>query len=397
MHCQTSTAMPGKLLSLLAGAIIVIAMLLLAPPVGALDVVVDCSPTNAGDCQALIELFNSAGGPAWTHGENWLSGSPCDATNGWYGITCTADAASGEDRVTGINLSMNNLAGPLPESVLNMEALDHLYLADNQLSGQIPQVTRSNSPLTYLGLTNNAFEGEIPLSLSELPNLLFLYLNGNILRGAVPSELCALTPVASLDGNFSLNYNALDIDPAASDVCLDAVRDTGWRGLQTIPPQPRLAEVTRQSAANGGATITVEWDPIPYSSGSGSYEALIGTTSGFAEPFAGVPADGYPADLRRTTPSKEAQDSSVTFAIPNSQQTYYIVVRTRTNADPGENSTNRNIVLSDFSEEIVNEPVALSLADFRAAQNRLPVFALLGGVLLLAAATLIAVRFWERA
>ena len=59
----------------------------------------------------LTEFYDSTNGGSWTNNGGWLNGDPC--VNSWYGITCD----SGD--VTQIDLSINNLAGPIPPNFVN--------------------------------------------------------------------------------------------------------------------------------------------------------------------------------------------------------------------------------------------------------------------------------------
>jgi hypothetical protein len=58
---------------------------------------------------------------------------------------------------------------------------------------------------------------------------------------------------------------------------------------------------------------------------------------------------------------------------------YFFVVRTTSFA----NEFNPNVVTSDFSDEITNNPVAVSLAGFQAADQHIPPQVIIAAVLLL--------------
>jgi hypothetical protein len=315
--------------------------------------------TKLGDCQALVDLYNNAGGSGWTHSDNWLSGSPCDSGSPWYGVTC-----SGSD-VTTIDLTANGLSGILPAKVINLSNLQLLRLGDNQISGPLPQLTNKQSKLFGIYLNNNKFAGPIPEGFGSASDLQFLYLNGNVLRGLVPLDLCDLSANSAGSGNVNIRYNALEIDRSVSNICLDAI-DSEWRSYQTVPPDPRLADLHVESAAS---VLTVSWEPIPYTAGGGFYEVFVGQAS-----------KDYDFSQRTQTKS----DSSVTFqSVPNGT-TFYIAVRTQTNADL-ENNTNGNIVVSSFSEEVTSAPTALAFSDFQAAGSGPSLPAAIAAVLLLAA------------
>ena len=68
--------------------------------------------------EALLALYNSAGGPSWT--EFWEIADTDECT--WYGITCNNDS------VTSIMLSDNGLNGIIPSELGNLTNLTGLYL-----------------------------------------------------------------------------------------------------------------------------------------------------------------------------------------------------------------------------------------------------------------------------
>ncbi|MFN2276659.1 MAG: hypothetical protein ACK2UR_03505, partial [Candidatus Promineifilaceae bacterium] len=74
--------------------------------------------------------------------------------------------------------------------------------------------------------------------------------------------------------------------------------------------------------------------------------------------------------------------------IPNIEANvdYFFVVRTTSFA----NEFNPNIVTSDFSDEITNNPVAVSLANFQAADQQIPAHVIFAAVLLLGVLSLFA-------
>jgi Leucine-rich repeat (LRR) protein len=165
---------------------------------------------NKQDSLALVDLYNSTNGPAWNYNTNWLTGP----VKTWLGISVTGT------RVTGIDLSGNNLNGSIPASLgnlVNLTTLDlglydddgiynHLTgsipsslgnlvnlttldLHGNQLSGSIPSSIGNLINLTSLDLSYNQLSSSIPASISNLENLTFLILRGNQLSGSIPSSL----------------------------------------------------------------------------------------------------------------------------------------------------------------------------------------------------------------
>ena len=96
-------------------------------------------------CQALVDLYNSAGGENWFNTifstlnfmenssysvlYNWnVTNTPCS----WTGVTCNGNV------VTKIILFYSDLTGMLPNSLVNLTGLTELDLHNNQLTGTIP-------------------------------------------------------------------------------------------------------------------------------------------------------------------------------------------------------------------------------------------------------------------
>lgn len=158
-----------------------------------------------GDRAALVALYNSTDGPNWLRDDNWLNTPPLDNPCGfyWQGITCE------NGRVTGINLSNNNLKGPLPPEIGNLTELKTLiirheraYEFENTMAfvdGAIPAEIGNLTNLEYLDLAGNHFTGSIPASLQNLKKLKHLDLSyiasdpgfdpHGFLTGSIPPEL----------------------------------------------------------------------------------------------------------------------------------------------------------------------------------------------------------------
>ena len=151
-------------------------ILFLALLLGLTGQVVAAIPTT--ERNQLIALYNTTNGASWTNKTGWLgaAGSECS----WTGITCDPKQVA----VVGINLSNNNLVGPLPSSFPS--GLTSLNLSQNQLTGVLPTTLSTLLPaLTTLDLSNNQLTGSIPNSLPS--SLTTLKLSHNQLSGAIPS------------------------------------------------------------------------------------------------------------------------------------------------------------------------------------------------------------------
>ena len=153
------------------------------------------------DSKALIALYNSTGGSAWTNNTDWDS---AQALSTWYGVR--VDDGSG--RVVWLELPGNNLRGTVPALLATLTELRYLDLSGNQLRGAIPPELGDLSPLgvVSLDLSANQLTGTIPAELGDLSSLNVLHLNDNQLTGEIPAELGDLGSLTEL----SLRNNRLN-------------------------------------------------------------------------------------------------------------------------------------------------------------------------------------------
>ncbi|KAI7749657.1 hypothetical protein M8C21_001763, partial [Ambrosia artemisiifolia] len=139
--------------------------------------------THTRDLIGLNGLKNSFQNPPF----DW-NGDPClPKENSWTGITCSDGS---NIRVTGLNLTGMGLSGSLSPNVVNLTALNDLWLGNNNLSGSIPDLSTLKM-LKTVHLEDNRFNGPFPSSLANIDRLQELFLQNNNLTGQVPSSLKA--------------------------------------------------------------------------------------------------------------------------------------------------------------------------------------------------------------
>ncbi|CAM0948183.1 unnamed protein product [Alopecurus aequalis] len=88
--------------------------------------------------------------------------------------------------VVGIDLSLNQLVGGVPDGIISLNGLLNLNLSWNHLSGEIPTKIGLMRSIESLDLSRNNLSGKIPSSLSELTYLSSLDLSYNNLEGRIP-------------------------------------------------------------------------------------------------------------------------------------------------------------------------------------------------------------------
>jgi|GEM_PF-2520311 len=161
------------------------------------------SSVITADSVALVALYNSTNGAAWTNNSSWLSSD----VDQWYGVTVV------NSRVVALHLNANNLTGSVPGAIGSLGGLRELELSDNTLAAPIPsaignltelqRLSINNSGITgnlppeignlimldEISLSQNSLTGSIPPGFGQLANLVLLDLRDNALSGAIPAEI----------------------------------------------------------------------------------------------------------------------------------------------------------------------------------------------------------------
>ncbi|XP_058110857.1 probable LRR receptor-like serine/threonine-protein kinase At3g47570 [Magnolia sinica] len=114
----------------------------------------------------------------------------------WQGVTC--GGRRHPQRVIALQLTDQNLVGPISPYIANLTFLRLIDLSENGFHGTIPEEMGRLFRLQYLSLTNNTFTGEIPANLSHCSELKSLFLYGNHLTGRIPTELGSLSKLTKL-------------------------------------------------------------------------------------------------------------------------------------------------------------------------------------------------------
>ncbi|XP_039134067.1 receptor-like protein EIX2 [Dioscorea cayenensis subsp. rotundata] len=113
-----------------------------------------------------------------------------------------------------LDLSSNNLSGPIPKSLSNLTAMQmlpdtigwiHMVIANKEtmllsFRGRDDEYNQRNIAfLNYIDLSNNELSGNIPEELASLYGLQSLNLSGNTLQGEIPNKLGRMKQLQSLD------------------------------------------------------------------------------------------------------------------------------------------------------------------------------------------------------
>lgn len=174
------------------------------------------------DCQALFDI------------ERYWFGIPQDRdllrnADFWSGIAITDGRVTGMylpaisltkeipreisqlTELAALDLSRNELIGPIHAGLANLHKLIWLDLSDNQLTGYIPAELQMLSQLAWLDISDNKIAGRIPTELSNLLKLKTLDLSNNNFWTIIPAVLGNLPELNVLDLS---NNNFLSAIPA---------------------------------------------------------------------------------------------------------------------------------------------------------------------------------------
>jgi Leucine rich repeat/Leucine Rich Repeat len=359
-------------------------------------------PLNAAlldpELDALKALYTATNGYKWNNNTNWMAGDPAT----WFGVTVIN--IGGQDHVTKIDLSNNNVNGPLPEeignltrlkklilegnglsnpiptSIENLKELEYLYLGRNQFTGAIPAGLVQLDRLIRLRLEENSFTGEIPANLGKLTKLEDLYLQKNQLSGEIPLELANLTHLQQLylnnndlsgsiptqlgqlsnlqrlflNGNRLTGAVPLQLKNLGNLYLLSLAYNalyTDSDSLRTFLSNLESDWENTQTIAPTGLTLKVKpngsvelaWQPVLFQAIAGSYEILYRTSQ--SGPY--------------TRWGETADKATVTATITNlpASHYYYFVLRTRTDSHAG----NYNNVYSDYSLTAVSRQIEIGI------------------------------------
>jgi Leucine-rich repeat (LRR) protein len=146
---------------------------------------------------ALAALFFATGGGdgAWRNSTGWLDSTTHECA--WPLCYCYPETGSSD--VQWLELTSNDMAGPLPREVGILSSLKWLHLDKNLLSGSLPSEIGTLTLLQTLLLDDNLFTGALPTEIGKLTNLLYASLKSNGFGGVIPTDVGNLNKLTNLD------------------------------------------------------------------------------------------------------------------------------------------------------------------------------------------------------
>lgn len=141
-----------------------------------------------------------------------------------------------------LNVGGNKLMGPIPSTLFRLTNLTYLYLHSNHLNGSIPPEIGNMTGLLKVDMSMNNIEGTIPLELTRLSQLLYLSISSNMLSGQIPITIAGLISLKGLD--LSNNKLSGPIPPEigkCSELRNITLRNNNLSG--SIPPEIGLMKL----------------------------------------------------------------------------------------------------------------------------------------------------------
>ena len=137
-----------------------------------------------------------------------------------------------------MNLSKNDLEGPLPPTIGDLKELRNLNVEKNSITGKLPESVFDLRQLRVLNLNGNLFSGTLSDEIGELGELGEGHFGDNQFEGEIPSALGRLLKLELL--RLQDNHNIEGKMP--QNVCdlRDEKLDELWSDCATPPDPPQV-------------------------------------------------------------------------------------------------------------------------------------------------------------
>eukprot|EP00850_Spirogloea_muscicola_P024202 SM000477S16935 [mRNA] locus=s477:8737:11262:- [translate_table: standard] len=121
--------------------------------------------------------------------------------------------------LTDLYLGGNQLTGPIPADIGNLDLLMDLDLNNNLLTGALPATLTGCISLSYLIVTGNVLSGPVPAFIADFANYTFVYINDNEFTGPVPDSI--LAPDLPIFIHLENNYLTGPLLPSTANAVID--------------------------------------------------------------------------------------------------------------------------------------------------------------------------------
>jgi Leucine-rich repeat (LRR) protein len=242
------------------------------------------------DSLALVDIYNAAGGPNWSNQGNWLTGP----LTSWNGVSFN------NNRVSGIGLQGNNMAGTIstsvgqlteltnfimngwespltfvdihgkiPAELWNCTKLTKIQIKFTNVTGPIPMGIELLTSLDEINFQLSPMNCEIPKEIFDLPKLTKAYLHQSGFIGSVPSTVVnakKLTRLYLHDNHLSAGLPFVNLSGLSAKVNLTGNYFTFAdvkpyfdikSGLSSLLCDYQYAKDTVRLTVNSGSTTTL--------------------------------------------------------------------------------------------------------------------------------------------
>ncbi|KAL5842058.1 hypothetical protein ACOSQ3_012661 [Xanthoceras sorbifolium] len=142
----------------------------------------------------------------------------------------------------------NNKITTLPSDLWSLGSLKTLNLSSNQISGPLPSNIGNFGMLEAFDLSNNNFSGEIPAAISSLVSLRVLKLERNMFQWSIPTEIVDCQSLVSVD--LSMNSLNGSLPDGFFGAAFPKLRSLNLAGNEIHGRDPDLSEMKSITSLN---------------------------------------------------------------------------------------------------------------------------------------------------
>ncbi|KAK6157016.1 hypothetical protein DH2020_011264 [Rehmannia glutinosa] len=215
-------------------------------------------PEDLGTCSSLVRV---------RLGQNFLNGSIpsgfiylpelnfLELQNNMLSghLSENGNSESNQTKLRQINLSNNQLSGPLPFSISSFSSLEIVLFSGNSFSGQIPPSIGELHQVVKLDLSGNVLTGEIPHEIGKCAHLNYLDLSHNNLSGSIPEAISTIRILNYL--NLSRNHLSETIPQSIGSMKSLTTADFSFNDLSGQLPETGQFSVFNASSFAGNPQL----------------------------------------------------------------------------------------------------------------------------------------------
>ncbi|CAI0375163.1 unnamed protein product [Linum tenue] len=174
---------------------------------------------------------------------NYLSGT----------LSENGNSSSKPEKLGQLDLSNNQLSGPLPSSLSNFSSLQILLLSGNNFSGSIPSTIGELHQVLKLDFGSNSLSGPIPPEIGNCSHLAYLDISQNNLTGPIPPEISNIHILNYL--NLSRNHLNQTIPKSIGSMKSLTIADFSFNNLSGKLPDSGQFSVFNASSFAGNPQL----------------------------------------------------------------------------------------------------------------------------------------------